>query len=92
MNLFMSRACKIAVTVGVAIIGFALLVAGAVMLVTPGPGWVFIFAGLAILATEFVWAQRLLARAKETAVSAKDKVLGKAAEAEPSNDCSASQD
>lgn len=93
MKLLMSRTRRIAVTVGVAIVGFALLVAGAVMLVTPGPGWLCIFAGLAILATEFVWAQRLLARAKKTAVSAKDKVLSrKAASGGGPGDCPAPPD
>ena len=66
-----------AVTIGVAIVGFAVLLAGVVMLVTPGPGWVCIFAGLAILATEFLWARRLLARAKQSALSARDKVMGR---------------
>ncbi len=32
----------------------------------PGPGWLVVFVGLGILATEFAWAERLLrvARAK----------------------------
>jgi hypothetical protein len=34
------------------------------MLVTPGPGWVAIGLGLALLAAEFVWARRLLNRLK----------------------------
>ena len=42
----------------------------------PGPG-LLIFAGLAILATEYVWARRLLAAAKAKANQAKDAVLGK---------------
>ncbi|MCL4522694.1 MAG: PGPGW domain-containing protein, partial [Acidobacteria bacterium] len=42
------------------VVGFTILLAGVVMLVTPGPGWVAIFGGLAILAAEFVWARRLL--------------------------------
>jgi len=44
--------------------GFFLLAAGVMMLVLPGPGWVTIFAGLALLASEFEWAQRLLDRLK----------------------------
>ena len=47
--------------------GFALLLAGIVMLVFPGPGWVTIAAGLAILAREFQWARTLLDRLKTTA-------------------------
>lgn len=44
--------------------GFTLLVVGVVMLVTPGPGWLVIIGGLAMLAAEFVWARRLLNRLK----------------------------
>jgi uncharacterized protein (TIGR02611 family) len=73
----LSRAWRIVGSVGVAIVGFALLIAGVVMLITPGPGWVCIFAGLGILATEFVWARRILHKAKKTAVSARDKVIGR---------------
>ena len=32
---------------------------------TPGPGWAIVFVGLAILATEFDWARRLLAYTRE---------------------------
>lgn len=40
-------------------LGFLLLVAGLVMLVTPGPGWLFIFLGMGLWGTEFHWAHRL---------------------------------
>jgi len=40
--------------------GFVLLAAGVVLLPLPGPGWVVIFAALAILARELAWAQRVL--------------------------------
>jgi uncharacterized protein (TIGR02611 family) len=40
-------------------IGFILLVAGLVMMVTPGPGLLFIFFGLSILALEIEWAREL---------------------------------
>jgi uncharacterized protein (TIGR02611 family) len=40
-------------------IGLIFIVAGAFMLVLPGPGWATIFLGLAILATEFERAERL---------------------------------
>jgi uncharacterized protein (TIGR02611 family) len=36
------------------------MVAGLIMLVTPGPGIASIVAGLALLSTEFDWARRLL--------------------------------
>jgi uncharacterized protein (TIGR02611 family) len=47
--------------------GFGLLGAGVAMLALPGPGWLTIAAGLAVLASEFPWARRLLDRLKATA-------------------------
>jgi uncharacterized protein (TIGR02611 family) len=44
--------------------GFTLLLVGVIMLVTPGPGWLVILMGLALLAAEYVWARRLLNRLK----------------------------
>lgn len=41
------------------LIGFILLVAGLIMMVTPGPGLLFIFFGLSILALEIEWAREL---------------------------------
>ncbi|MDQ4108872.1 MAG: PGPGW domain-containing protein [Actinomycetota bacterium] len=68
--------------VAVTIAGFLVLLAGAAMLVLPGPGILVIIAGLAILATEYVWAQRLLKVAKEKANQAKHAILRKKGEAE----------
>jgi uncharacterized protein (TIGR02611 family) len=68
--------------VGVTIAGFAVVLAGLAMLVLPGPGIVVIIAGLAILATEYVWAQRLLKIAREKANQAKDVILRKKTEEE----------
>ena len=74
VGMFIKRSGKrIAVTV---VGGFVVLV-GIAMLVLPGPGILVIIAGLAILATEYVWAERLLRMAKERAVQAKDKVIRK---------------
>ena len=50
--------------VAVAVVGGTVVLAGIAMLVLPGPGIVTILAGLALLATEFVWARRWLDRAK----------------------------
>ena len=66
--------------VGITIAGFVVILAGAAMLVLPGPGLLVIIGGLAILATEYVWAQRLLRVAKEKATQAKDKVFRKKSE------------
>ena len=49
----------------VAVIGFSVLLVGIAMIVLPGPAFIVIPLGLAILATEFVWAAKLLKRAKE---------------------------
>jgi uncharacterized protein (TIGR02611 family) len=54
--------------------GFTLLLAGVVMLVTPGPGWLVIFFGLGLLAAEFVWARRLMDRIKREGGRVKDAV------------------
>jgi hypothetical protein len=74
VGLFIKRSGKrIAVTVA----GGFVVIVGIAMLVLPGPGILVIIAGLAILATEYVWAERLLRMAKERAVQAKDKVIRK---------------
>jgi uncharacterized protein (TIGR02611 family) len=44
----------------VLVLGVVVLSAGVLMLVLPGPGVLIIIAGLAILATEFVWAERAM--------------------------------
>jgi len=41
------------------VIGFVLLLLGLIMMVTPGPGLLFIFFGLTILALEVEWAREL---------------------------------
>ncbi|MEY4989875.1 MAG: hypothetical protein RIS08_101 [Actinomycetota bacterium] len=41
------------------VLGFVLLILGLIMLVTPGPGLLFIFFGLTILALELEWAREL---------------------------------
>jgi len=49
------------------IVGFTLLIAGVGMLALPGPGWLTIMAGIALLAREFDWAKRGLDAVKRTA-------------------------
>ncbi len=56
----------------VAVVGFTVLLAGIAMLVLPGPAFIVIPFGLAILATEFVWARNLLNKVKEKLRKAKD--------------------
>lgn len=59
-NPALSLTTKIVVTV----VGVLVMGAGAVMMVTPGPGIVGIAVGLAILATEYDWADRWLVAAR----------------------------
>jgi uncharacterized protein (TIGR02611 family) len=56
----------------VAIIGGTVLVLGITLLVLPGPAFLVIPAGLAILATEFLWARRALRRCKGVAAKARE--------------------
>lgn len=61
--------------------GITVLLFGIVMIALPGPAIIVIPVGLAILATEFVWARRLLVRFKDQAngftTSAKQLLWGK---------------
>jgi tellurite resistance protein TerC len=51
----------------VATIGGTLTLIGIAMIVLPGPAFIVIPVGLSILATEFLWARRLLKKAREMA-------------------------
>ena len=62
--------------IAVTIVGFLVLLAGVVMIVTPGPGWLAIIAGLAILSTEWAWAERALDRAKQRAKKTLETATG----------------
>lgn len=62
--------------IAILVVGLALVAGGLAMLVLPGPGIVVVIAGLAVLATEFAWAERMLDTAKEQASKAKDKATG----------------
>lgn len=49
----------------IAVVGFTVLVLGIVMIFLPGPAIIVIPVGLGILATEFIWARRLLKYVRE---------------------------
>lgn len=51
------------------VFGASVVLVGIAMLVLPGPAFIVIPMGLAILATEFVWARHLLKRIKSNAES-----------------------
>jgi uncharacterized protein (TIGR02611 family) len=63
----MSLTTKLLVTT----LGTLVIVAGLVMMVTPGPGIVAIVLGLGILATEYDWAERWLHKARDKAHQAR---------------------
>jgi uncharacterized protein (TIGR02611 family) len=56
----------------IAVLGFTILLLGVAMIVTPGPSLLVIVLGLAILATEFIWARRLLNQIRD---QVQDKAL-----------------
>ncbi|MEW6002871.1 MAG: PGPGW domain-containing protein [Nitrospirota bacterium] len=49
----------------IGVVGFTVLAIGILLIVLPGPAFIVIPIGLAILATEFAWARRLLKKVKE---------------------------
>jgi tellurite resistance protein TerC len=49
----------------ITVVGGMVLLAGVAMILLPGPAFIVIPAGLAILALEFPWAKRWLAKARE---------------------------
>src|SRR5918911_474033 len=61
-------------TVVVAVLGGLLTLAGIALLVLPGPGFVLVAAGLAVLATRFSWAKKPLDYAKDKAQEGVEEV------------------
>jgi uncharacterized protein (TIGR02611 family) len=51
---------KVARRIAILVIGVTVLLVGIIMIVTPGPAFVVVPLGLAILAVEFAWARRWL--------------------------------
>ena len=59
----------------VGVVGGLVTVLGAVALIGPGPGWLIIFAGLGILASEFAWADKALIKTKMLAIKTAQRAL-----------------
>lgn len=72
-RLHANPAMALVTKIGVTLVGVLVLCAGLIMMVTPGPGLVGIAVGLAILATEYDWADRWLVAARRKLAEAKDK-------------------
>ena len=66
------RVLRLARRLSVLVLGISVLLAGVIMLVTPGPAVVVIPLGLGILATEFVWARRVLDKLTRRFVAGQD--------------------
>ena len=58
---------KYARRIVILVMGTTVVLIGVIMLVTPGPAFIVIPAGLAILATEYAWARRWLRSIRESA-------------------------
>jgi len=61
-------------TVAIAVVGGLLTLAGIGLLVLPGPGFVLVAGGLAVLATRFAWARKPLDYAKDKAQEGVEEV------------------
>jgi tellurite resistance protein TerC len=82
MKSVMHQTYKVVRRIVVAVVGATVLLLGVVMLVTPGPAFILIPAGLAILGLEFAWARYWLRKARQTISSQTAKVRGQRAEAQ----------
>ena len=71
---------KAARRIVVAVVGTTVLLLGVVMIVMPGPAFVVIPLGLAILSIEFAWARNWLRKARATISEQTAKVQGARAE------------
>ncbi len=71
----------------IAVIGSTVILIGLIGLVLPVlPGFIFIPIGLTILATEFIWARRLLRKVKRTTADMVGKLRGTSSHAGPHQD------
>jgi uncharacterized protein (TIGR02611 family) len=68
-NPALSLTTKVVITT----VGSLVIIAGLVMMVTPGPGIVGVVLGLAILSTEYEWAERWLTKARKKAHDARER-------------------
>lgn len=71
---------KMARRIVVAVVGTTVLLLGLVMIVTPGPAFVVIPVGLAILSIEFTWARLWLAKVRRTISEQASNSFGRRAE------------
>jgi uncharacterized protein (TIGR02611 family) len=55
-----NRTGRIALRIGIGVLGAAVIAVGLALIPLPGPGWAIVIVGLAIWSLEFTWAKRLL--------------------------------
>jgi hypothetical protein len=67
LNLWNTENIKLVRRVIVSVVGVTVLLIGVALLVLPGPAFIVIPVGLAILATEYAWARRWLKKARQLA-------------------------
>jgi tellurite resistance protein TerC len=63
--------------IAVAILGGTVLAIGVALIVLPGPAFVVIPLGLAILSAEFAWARYWLRKAKRRSVDVLNRIKGR---------------
>ncbi|MEV4891824.1 TIGR02611 family protein [Nonomuraea sp. NPDC050394] len=61
-----TRSGALTLKIVIGVIGSVMVIGGLIMVPFPGPGWLVVFAGLAVLATEFHWAHKVLEFGKRT--------------------------
>lgn len=77
---------KFAKRIAIGIVGGTVLLIGIVMIVLPGPAFVVIPAGLAILGIEFAWARHWLKKVKAKAGDVTRAITGRNKVAPPPAD------
>jgi tellurite resistance protein TerC len=74
MNAFVGKTIRQTKRLIITVIGFTVLLIGLGMVVLPGPAFIVIPIALGILATEFIWAKKLLDRIKSKASNMREWV------------------
>ena len=69
---------RVAKRIVVGVIGGTVTLLGVALIVLPGPAFIVIPIGLSILATEFLWARRWLAKVRSFATRSKEKFMKRA--------------
>ena len=73
MNILMLKTLQQAKRLIVIVAGFTVLLIGVALIVLPGPAVLVIPVGLGVLATELVWARKLLTKLKSTFQKGKEE-------------------